>query len=337
MSAPQPQGPSPQLFFETVNAFQKSEALKAAIQLNMFTAIGEGNDTAQKIAKRCQIAERGARILCDYLVINQFLTKTDSRYALTQDTAVFLDRRSPAYIGEAIRFLVSPHTQERWQKLTESVRQGATAFDDGLTPDHPMWVDFARGMAPLMTMPAQALTKLLGIDKPQPLRVLSLAAGHGIYEITVAEQNPKAEVWAVDWPHVLEVAIENAKAAGVESRYHTIPGSAFDVNFGDGYDLVLVTNFLHHFDVPTNTTLMRKVQACLKPGGRAAILEFVPNEDRVSPPVAAGFSLVMLAGTPAGDAYTFSQYQSMLKDAGFRSCEVHPLVPTFFSVVLATK
>src|SRR5204863_9150698 len=124
-------------------------------------------------------------------------------------------------------------------------------------------------------------------------------------------QYPNAEIVAQDWPNVLEVAQENARAAGVSDRYRTLPGSAFDVEFGSGYDLILLTNFLHHFDVPTCERLLRKVHAALGEGGRAVTLEFVPNEDRVTPPDQAAFSLNMLALTPGGDAYTFAALDSM--------------------------
>ena len=276
--------PSPQLFFETVTAFHKTEALKAAIQLEIFTAIGEGNQTAAAIARRCQTAERGTRILCDALVIMGFLTKNASSYGLTPDSAVFLDRKSPAYLGSAVQFLVAPQALEGFQKLAAAVRKGGTAVDhDSTEPEHPMWVDFARGMAPMMKMPAEMIAKFLKADEGKKWKVLGLAVGHGLFEIALARHNPNAEVWGVDWPNVLEVARENAAAAGVSGRYHTIPGSAFDVEYGKDYDLVMITNFLHHFDVPTCEKLLAKVHAALKPGGRAVILEFVPNEDRVSP------------------------------------------------------
>ena len=330
--------PSPQLFFETVTAFHKTEALKAAIQLEIFTAIGEGNQTAAAIARRCQTAERGTRILCDALVIMGFLKKDASSYSLTQDSAVFLDRKSPAYLGSAIQFLVAPQALEGFQKLAAAVRKGGTVVDhDSTEPEHPMWVDFARGMAPMMKMPADLIAKLLRAEEGQKWKVLGLAVGHGLFEITLARHNPNAEVWGVDWPNVLEVARENAAAAGVSGRYHTIPGSAFDVEYGNDYDLVMITNFLHHFDLPTCEKLLAKVRDALKSGGRAVILEFVPNEDRVSPPVPAQFSLIMLAETPAGDAYTFSELQRMLRQAGYSSVENHPLPPTFFNVVIGTK
>lgn len=330
--------PSPQLFFETVTAFHKTEALKAAIQLEIFTAIGEGNQTAAAIARRCQTAERGTRILCDALVIMGFLKKDASSYSLTQDSAVFLDRKSPAYLGSAIQFLVAPQALEGFQKLAAAVRKGGTVVDhDSTEPEHPMWVDFARGMAPMMKMPAELIAKLLKADEAQKWKVLGLAVGHGLFEIALARHNANAEVWGVDWPNVLEVARENAAAAGVSARYHTIPGSAFDVEYGNDYDLVMITNFLHHFDVPTCEKVLAKVRVALKPGGRAVILEFVPNEDRVSPPIPAQFSLTMLAATPAGDAYTFSEHERMLRNAGYSSVENHPLPPTFFNVVIGTK
>src|SRR5262245_41549032 len=97
--------PSPLLFFETVNAYQRTEALKAAIELDLFTAIGEGRGTVKELAERCQASERGVRILCDFLTVIGFLTKQDNGYQLTQDTAIFLDKRSPAYIGGAAEFL----------------------------------------------------------------------------------------------------------------------------------------------------------------------------------------------------------------------------------------
>src|SRR5215211_7969809 len=101
MSTSAAQQPSPQLFFQTVNAHQRTEALKTGVELEVFTAIGEGNTTAAQIAKRCQASERGTRILCDFLTIIGMLTKQGNQYALTLDSATFLDKRSPAYLGGA--------------------------------------------------------------------------------------------------------------------------------------------------------------------------------------------------------------------------------------------
>ena len=104
----------------------------------------------------------------------------------------------------------------------------------------------------------------------------------------------------LDWAPVLRVALKNAEKAGVQDRYDMLPGSAFEVDFGGPYDVVLLTNFLHHFDHADQRGLLKKVRAALKPGGRAATLEFVPNEDRVSPPMPAAFAMTMLTTTADG-------------------------------------
>ena len=339
MSTSAAQQPSPQLFFQTMNAHQRTEALKAAIELEVFTAIGEGNTTAAQIAKRVGASERGTRILCDFLTIHGMLTKQGDQYGLTLDSATFLDKRSPAYLGTAIEFLGSPMLTEGSKHIAEAVRKGGTAMENEGTigPEHPVWVKFARGMAPMMAMPAQLITKLVDPNPSKKLKILDIAAGHGLYGITFATNNPQAEITAVDWKPVLEVAKENAQKAGVIDRYQTIEGSAFDVEFGSGYDLVLLTNFLHHFDHSTNETLLRKVRAALADGGRAVTLEFVPNDDRVTPPEVAGFSMVMLVGTPSGDAYTFAELEQMFANAGFSRSTLHALPPTFQQVVISEK
>jgi predicted nicotinamide N-methyase len=339
MSSPATQQPSPQLFFQTINAHQRTEALKSAIELEIFTAIGEGNTTAPEIAKRSAASERGTRILCDFLCIMGFLGKQDNHYSLTPDSAVFLDKRSPAYLGGATEFLLSPMLTDGVKSLTEAVRKGGTAMSDEGTvaPENPIWVKFARGMAPMMIMPAQAIAALVDPEGNRKLKILDIAAGHGVFGIAFAKNNPQAEVVALDWPRVLDVAKENASKSGVADRYNTIEGSAFEVDLGTGYDIVLLTNFLHHFDPPTNETLLRKVHAALSDGGQAVTLEFVPNDDRISPPETAGFSLMMLSGTPAGDAYTFSELERMFTNAGFTSSVIHPLPPGFEQVVISKK
>ncbi|HUS12883.1 MAG TPA: class I SAM-dependent methyltransferase [Pyrinomonadaceae bacterium] len=339
MSSPSTQQPSPQLFFQTINAYQQTEALKAAIELETFTAVGEGNQSAADIAKRCGTSERGMRILCDFLCVMGFLSKDRNRYNLTPDSATFLDKRSPAYLGGATEFISSSTLMDNFNNFADVVRKGGTLNTEGGTvaPDNPIWVKFARGMAPMMSLPAKLTAKLVDPAADRKLKILDIAAGHGLYGIEFAKNNAQAEVVAVDWAGVLEVAKENAQAAGVADRFSVIAGSAFDVDYGSGYDLVLLTNFLHHFDPPTNESLLRKVHAALADGGRAITLEFVPNEDRISPPESAAFSVMMLGSTPSGDAYTFLELQRMFANAGFASSELHQLPPSIQQVVISRQ
>ena len=319
---------------EALCAFQLTQALKGAIELDVFTHIGSGAVTAAAIADRAGASERGIRILCDYLTVRGFLGKADGQYSCSPTAATFLDKRSPAYIGSMAGFLASDRIVRSYKNLAGVVRKGGTITASTVSPNDPVWVEFARAMAPFLGMMAEKLAPLVATPG-QPQKVLDIAAGHGLFGLLVAQANPAATVYGTDWADVLKVAIENAAALGVAERYHTIPGNAFEVEFGTGYDLVLVPNFLHHFGVAANTSLLRKIHSALKPGGTIAIVEFVPNEDRVSPPIPASFNLQMLGATDDGEAYTFKELDAMLGDAGFSNRRAQPLTPTPQTLVTA--
>lgn len=328
--------PSPQLFFETINAYQKTGALKAAIELGLFTAIGASPSTAEQIAKRCGCPERGIRILSDNLAIMGFLTKEDSRYSLTPSSATFLDQNSPAYFGSSVNFLLGPGLTEAFSDLAATIRQGRLhTTEHGTTePDHPAWIEFARAMGPMMGPAAQGAAELVPLDPSRDTRVLDISASHGAYGIAFAKMNPRTHLVALDWEKVLAITAQNAAAAGIGERFSKIVGDAFKVDLGNEYDAVLVPNFLHHFNIADCIRFLKRVHAALRPGGKVVIVEFVPNEDRVTPPPAASFSLVMLGTTPEGDAYTFAEYQKMLAEAGFHDVTLHPLPPTVQSAVI---
>jgi ubiquinone/menaquinone biosynthesis C-methylase UbiE len=233
------------------------------------------------------------------------------------------------------RFMGLAEMTASYDQLTEIVRSGRTVLPGAgsVEPDNPMWVDFAHSMAPMMAPMAGPLGGIVLQGRTGPLRVLDIAAGHGLFGIEIAKQHPEAHIVALDWPRVLEVAYVNACKAGVGERFERLPGSAFEVDYGGPYDAALFTNFLHHFDVPDCVGLLKKVRAALKPGGVSATLEFVPNEDRISPPMAAGFSLTMLVTTAAGDAYTFRQLEAMHREAGFEQIAAHPVPNSPHTVV----
>lgn len=331
--------PSPMTFFQTMHGYQATAALMAAIALDVFTHLAiRGSATAAELAADCQAAPKGIRVLCDYLTIGGLLSKTapspdwsTHRWANTPDSQMFLDRRSPASVAESVAFLGHQGMMPIAHELIAAVRRGggvhAPHGDVMLAEESAVWVDFARTMVPIVLPAGDRLPELLGLAQAGPVRVLDVAAGHGMFGIRCAQANPQAHVTALDWKNVLEVAKENAQKFGVADRCATIPGSAFDVEWGSGYDVVLLTNFLHHFDGKECEDVLRKTRAALKPGGRVAILEFVPNDDRVTPPPAAAFAMIMLRETPGGDAYTLRELRAMLENTGFKDVQATALEP----------
>ena len=331
--------PDLQPVWQIMTAFQLSHAYKAAVELELFTKIGEGNKTVASLASATGSAEKGIRVLADVLTVVGLLSKSGDEYSNTDVSAFFLDKNSPAYVGSSVEFIMGPTQMRGIMDLTNAVRKGGTTVegDGSVDPESPMWVTFAKAMAPLMYPAAEAIAANIGLPSDSKIKVLDIAAGHGLFGVTVAKHYPNAEIYAVDWPNVLTVATENAQKFGVSDRHHLLPGSAFDVDFGGGYDLILNTNFLHHFDKETCTAFLTKLANNLADGGKVMTLEFTPNDDRVSPPPQALFALIMLAATPGGDAYTFAELKEMCETAGLMKNENIELSPMPQNLIISSK
>ncbi|MGO4566574.1 methyltransferase [Rhizobium sp. 2YAF20] len=325
---------SPALLVDAMFGFRKTAAIKAAIELDVFTAIGGNGATAHSLGTATGASERGMRILCDFLVVGGFLTKTDDLYELTPSSQVFLNRQSPAYMGSAIEFVAAPEIARLFlDDPSAFVRNGGSVGLANVAPDNPVWIRFARAMGSFVASSAESLAAEIAQWPTPPRRVLDIAAGHGLFGIEVAKVLPKAEIVAVDWRSVLALAEENAKHAGIADRFRILPGNAFEVDWGTDYDLILLPNFLHHFDLETCVVLLQKVRGSLSAQGNVVAVEFVPNDDRVSPPFPASFSWEMLATTPRGDAYTEKDLMEMARSAGFSGISTRALPPSPASLI----
>ncbi len=324
---------SPDLFMDSVLAYQQTAAIKAALELDLFSEISKGNATAEGLAVSTGAAVRGIRILCDYLTVRGHLEKQGDQFLLTPSSAAFLDRTAPSWMGSVVEYLAAPEMIDLFLSDPAAyVRNGGSIGLANNAPDHPIWVKFARAMGPSRGPIATKIATELAASSPR--KVLDVAAGHEMFGIAIARAVADAQVTAVDWQSVLAVARENAEAAGVSARYHTMAGSAFDTEWGTGFDLVLLANFFHQLDRDAVVILLRKARQSLASGGRVVAVEFVPNEDRVSPRFPVMFAFQMLGSTPQGDAYTAREFEHMGRAAGFGKVIAKPIPPTPQSLVI---
>ena len=315
-------------------AYQKTAALTAAVKLELIPLIGGGAATSDSLAEKTTTSSRGMRILCDLLTVIGLLTKQDGVYSVTEPGKRYLDPSSPAWMGGSIDFYASPEILRLvLDDPVSYVRQGGSAGLAHLAPDHPVWLRFAKAMSSTARLAAKRAAVYLAV-RPAPATVLDVAAGHGFYGIELAKAFPEAVVTAVDWPSVLELASANARDAGVGERFRVVPGSAFEVDWGGEFDLVILANFLHHFSPEECATILRKVKSSLSPQGRACAVDFVPDEDRARAPTHAMFAYLMLATTPGGDAWTLADLDGIAKAAGFFGVTARPLRPTPQSLIM---
>jgi 2-polyprenyl-3-methyl-5-hydroxy-6-metoxy-1,4-benzoquinol methylase len=327
---------SPAPIIASILGYFRTAAIQAAIRLDLFTRIAEGAEDPAALAQACDADARSLRSLCDFLVVDGHLMRDADRYRLTPSSATFLDRRSPAYMGSIEAFLASPENRD--QALADPLafmRKSGRARPGNLAPDNPVWVAYARAMLPLSTPVAKATAAALAPLAPHARKILDVAAGSGIFGIEMLRALPEARVVAIDWPDVLAVARENAARRKVGGRLDLLPGSALEVEFGAGFDMVLIPNFLHHFDEATSATLLRRARQALAPDGRVAIVEFIRSDGETPPEPVATFSLLMRATTPAGDACTIAGLERAAGAAGFTRFTVTPLGTTLQTLFVA--
>lgn len=310
-------------------SYQKTAALNAAIKLDIFTNIGKRCLSAEQIADVTGGSLRGVRILCDFLCVIGLLKKNTNLYNLSVDAKRFLDRSSPHCLADVIDYLAAPEIVSLIMNDPTSyvIRGGASGLTN-LSPDNPVWVRFAQAMVPSASVTAKRTVAYIASKSMHPRKVLDIAAGHGLFGIEVANTISDASVMAIDWANVLEVAKKNAALAGLADRYKTTSDNAFEVDWGDNHDLILLPNILHHFDQNGCVRLLCKAKESLSIDGSVFVIDIMPNPDRVSPPEQAAFAYHMLATNSDGDAYTCAEYETMAGAAGLTLVDSMHLLPT---------
>jgi ubiquinone/menaquinone biosynthesis C-methylase UbiE len=303
-------------------SFAPSRILSAAVQLDIFSKIAAGAQTAGEIAKAADISERGTRMLLDALRGFELLTKHKDAYALSPMAAKFLVRDSPDYLGAM--FENNDHW-EAWTKLPEAIRTGKPAravFDP--SEAEKFFSVLTRSLHVQNRIPAQRLAKLLGIGTSHKgVHVLDVGCGSGVWSIAIAEADPAAHVTAQDLPKVLDQTRGYVERHDVVKQYDFMPGDLHSLTLPAAkYDVVLLGHIIHSESESSALELFKLLKPSLKPGGRLAIIDMIPNDERSGPPFPLIFALNMLVYTHEGGTYTFSEYKKWLTDAGYASVEL---------------
>ena len=336
----QPKHLTPEPIFELFHGYWGSATLKAVADYDIFTLVAEGKKTVEAISGAIGAPLRSTRILLNGLVALQLLTKTQDEYHLTALADTFLVKGREGYIGGLSGIFMYPTLWEAMGKLTEAVKTGTTPLTEHAeTPSHPFWEFFSTASWPFAKPGAEAVAEALGIrmGSDKGLRVLDLACGSGFYGLTLLERDRRAHLTFVDWEPVLAVPRERAQELGLADRVSFRPGGLFEVDYGSGYDVVILSQVYHHFSLEKAAVLTRKAYQALKPGGKIAIHDFIPDEERAQKPFPLLFAVLMLAWTPQGDTYTFSEYEALLQQEGFHGIILHEPPELLSQIIVAEK
>jgi len=295
--------------------YRAAQVLFVAVRLGLFDAIGKRSMTAAQLAKTLKADQRAIRMLSDALVSLGLLLKRGPGYANSRLSMSFLLKNSPA--SQQALLVHNAALYERWACLFDAVKTGRPVpphvGDQRLRRDA---IAFSRAMAASGSIQADETASK--IDLRGARRMLDIGGGPGVYAIAFAQRWPKLRVTVVDCAEAIAVACENIKKAKLAGRITTLVGDAFEVDLGESYDFVLLSNVVHQYCPEWNMRLIRRAAQTLAPGGRLAIKDFILRNNRTGPVGASLFAINMLVNTPRGDCYSVKEIRDWMRGAGLR-------------------
>jgi (2Fe-2S) ferredoxin/predicted O-methyltransferase YrrM len=308
MAAREKAGMLPDRLNEMIRAYMPSRCLLTALELDIFTAVGDGAN-AEQIGTRIHANARAAGILLNALTALGLLSKSSNDYKNTPESARFFAQGSKDNQRDGL--LHTANIWHRWSTLTSTVRSGARIPIAGA----PEWTaNFIAGMQNNAKDRAPLVVKALGTAGVR--RILDLGGGSGAYSIAFAKASPDARCEILDLPEVVPLTSEYVSKAGVSAQVSIRAGDMLQDNFGSGYDIILLNAICHMFSAEQNLDIFRRARQALAPNGRLVVQDFILNPDKAGPQHAALFSVNMLVGTDAGATYSEAEYAGWMKAAG---------------------
>jgi ubiquinone/menaquinone biosynthesis C-methylase UbiE len=312
--------------------------LEAAIRHHVFDVLDGGPKTAEEVEDATGASARGLSAIMNALVGLNFLSKDpQGRYALTPESAAFLVSTKPGFQGGMILHC-SQQLIPKWLHLNEIVATGRPVEainQERLGGD--FFHKFVEDIFPRSYPSAQKLAAALHLGgSPQPLSVLDLAAGSGVWGIALAESSQLVHVTAVDWPEVIPVTRKTVARFGLMKRFQFVAGDLLAADFGRNHAVATLGHILHSEGEERSRALLRKTFDALASGGTIAVAEFLVNDERTEPLAGLLFAVNMLVNTDCGDTFSLREISAWLAEAGFvnlRTLEAPGPSP----LILATK
>ncbi len=305
-------------FRDAITTYRLPRVLIAAIELNLFTAIGTDAWTIPDLAREMKLSERGLAILCRNLAMAGLLKKQGEIYRSSRLGATALNARHPAYRGDYLR-LITNHWAD-WGRLLESVKTGLPLdHDEPEGPDYRRRFTWAMHYRTLEIAPKIAAQ--IGLHGARTL--LDLGGGPGTYAMAFLAKNPALRATVCDRPAALDVAKEIASTHKAGARLSYMPLDLLTEAIPGTFDVIWYSNVLHIYSPQDNQSLFRRALTALNPGGRLLIQDaFLHDREGLFPEEANLFAVSMLLFTERGNTYKAAETKSWLTDAGFERIKV---------------
>jgi len=339
MSATPPnanKGPDPSAIVRLSTAYWDSQTLLTANRIGVFDFLADGAKSSDEVAAGLQLDPRSTGLFLRACVGLGFLSEDAGRFANAPVAAVFLVKRSPAFMGNAIRY--SDQLYSTWGRLEDALRSGKPALAaEAYLGDNPVRTrTFVQAMHERALGVARALVGILDLQGRRSM--LDVGGGPGTYSVLLTERFPGLRSEVLELPGVAAVARELVAAAGASDRVVLRDGDYHSSDFGSGKDVVLMSGMFHRETEQTCRSLIARAAACLEPGGLLAVSDVFTDRGGSQPTFAAMFGLNMMLTAPDGGVHADADVQAWMADSGFRELRVVPLAPPMpHRVVLGVK
>jgi hypothetical protein len=323
--------PIPDKILQTGFAFWPSKTLLSAIEMGVFTELAKGPEPFESLSGRLGLHPRSARDFLDTLVALGFLSREGSRYANTDETDLFLDRRKPSYIGGMLE-MANARLYPFWGHLTEALRtgvpqneikSGSPGLFENLYADPARLKQFLAAMTGLSRGANLAIAEKFPWNDCKTFADIGTAQGDLAAQVALAHPHLNGIGW--DLPEVAPVFEEYIEGLSLATRVRFQPGDFFTQEFPK-VDVVMMGHILHDWDLPAKKMLIGKAFDAVPKGGSLIVYESVIDDERTQNAFGLMMSLNMLIETQGGFDYTGADCSSWMRGAGFSSTRVEPLV-----------
>jgi hypothetical protein len=311
--------------------FWASKTLLSAVELGVFSALGETPADLPALQRKLGLHQRSARDFLDALVALKLLKRENGVYSNAADTDLFLDRAKPTYIGGVME-MANARLYGFWGSLTEALRTGELQNENKgggedvfatLYADPDRLRGFLRAMSGVSAGAAQAIAAKFPWRDYETF--MDVGPAQGMVPVTLASAHPHLTGVGFDLPAVKPVFEEFVALRGVAERVRFQGGNFFEDSLPK-VDVIIMGHILHDWDLAQKKTILSKAYEALPKGGAVVVYDTMIDDDRRENAFGLLMSLNMLIESPGGFDYTGADCQAWMREVGFVSTRVEPLV-----------
>jgi ribosomal protein L11 methylase PrmA len=296
-------------------------AVRAALQLGLFTPLASGPMTAGDMADALGVKPRRLEALLYQLVLSEFLTVSDGRFANTDMAAYYLVEGSPTYVG-AIHGIWTENFNALMQTAQSIRTDTAQNKVDFSRISHEQLGRFIKGLHGSAVATGRSLSKQSQFAEARSL--IDVGGGSGGLAIALCQEHPRLQATVLDLPAVIPFAEEMVEEAGLADRITVDTVDIVNDPIEGDFDIAIARALFQVLPADQCGRAAQNIGTGVTRGGTLFVIGFATDDSRLSPTEAVGLNLIFMSMFDGGQAYTESEYRRWLSDAGFAEISREP-------------